>query len=149
MWLLLTPVALVWLLWVAAHLTGDYRDCEAVLDGKRYRYREKYSHWLPRLTPWHEYAVTLCSPFMFGRPVQYYRGPRGWPELRAHEAWHLPDWAKWNILGLPIYLALGLYCRIAKKPHPWEVRANAGEQMHHAEFADYNPLNVIGVGYNE
>ena len=59
--LLAVVVLAVAALWILAWNTGDYIERSNVFadDGLRYWYRVKRHHWLPRLTPWHEAAITI------------------------------------------------------------------------------------------
>lgn len=57
--LLLLAALLLAGVWAAAWNTGAWTEYEREWNGKRYRYRVKNGHWLVKLTPWHEFAVTI------------------------------------------------------------------------------------------
>ncbi len=69
--------------WSIAWNTGDYVERVMVCpeDGKEYRYRIKPFHWLPKLTPWHEDAITLGD--------QMFCLDECPPDLEAHEFLHV------------------------------------------------------------
>ena len=70
-------------LWIMAWNTGSksfhwHRFHE---DGRGYHYRVKLNHWLPRLTPWHEDAITLGDTIFALTDLT--------PDLHAHEFYHV------------------------------------------------------------
>lgn len=85
-WLLALPlvvVAAIAVTWIVAWNTGAYVDRARVCpeDGRRYTYRVKAHHWLPRLTPWHEDAITLGDQMFCLEDCP--------PDLEAHEFLHV------------------------------------------------------------
>jgi hypothetical protein len=63
---------------------------------KVYRYTVKTHHWLPRLTPWHEYGITI-----FSTVYCLHNCPAG---LHAHEFRHVVQWDTYGLLFLAYYL---------------------------------------------
>lgn len=108
-------------------------------DTKLYSYTVKLGHWLPRLTPWHEYAITLGSTI-------YVTGPRCWPALHGHEFQHVVQFAAYGWFGFLRRYVWGLIRHGYGPTHPLEALAIAYATAHGGEFADLNPLQITGNG---
>lgn len=117
----------------ARNHSGPFIAEAHVINGQVIRYTIALNHWLPKLTPWHEFAVTLGS-------TTYVDGPRCWPALHAHELKHVEQWRRYR-WRMAFYYLRGLVTRgyVAD----WaEAEAIAFQQAHDAEFADVNPFGV-------
>jgi hypothetical protein len=57
--LLFVAAALIAGTWALAWNTGEFTAYVREWEGRVYRYRVKNNHWLVKLTPWNEFAMTI------------------------------------------------------------------------------------------